>query len=240
MLQSFRRTLVDFFFPPLCLVCKRPLASYEKTFLCDCCTADITFIDSPLCCTCGILFRSRAGDDHLCGNCLAAAPRFDRARAAGVYDGALRKAIHLFKYRGGLLFAKPLGQLLAEHGRRFLNVEAIDLIVPVPMHHRRLQQRGYNQSLELARRVGACWGIAVAPEWLVRNRETPQQTTLSRQERSRNVRGAFAWKGPSLSGKRVVLVDDVYTSGATANECAGVLKKSDAGTVEVLTLAHTQ
>ena len=171
---------------------------------------------------------------------MASPPRFDRARAAGVYDGALRKAIHLFKYRGGLLFAKPLGQLLAGHGRRFLNVEAIDLIVPVPLHGRRLRQRGYNQSLELARHVAACWDIAVAPEWLVRNRETPQQTTLARQERSRNVRGAFSWKGPALSGKHVVLVDDVYTSGATANECAGVLKKSGAGTIEVLTLAHTQ
>ena len=240
MLHSFRRALVDFFFPPLCLVCKRPLASYKNAFLCDCCAAAITFIDSPLCCTCGILFKSRAGADHLCGNCMALPPRFDRARAAGVYGGALRQAIHLFKYQGGLLFAQPLGRLLAEHGRRFLNVGVLDLIVPVPLHRRRLRQRGYNQSLELARHVGSSWGIAVSPEGLVRNRETPQQTNLSRQERSQNVRGAFSWKGPALRGKHVVLVDDVYTSGATANECAGVLKKSGAGMVEVLTLAHTQ
>ncbi len=138
------------------------------------------------------------------------------------------------------MFAKHLGQLLAEHGRRLLTVEAIDLIVPVPLHRRRLRQRGYNQSLELARHLGACWDIPVAPEWLVRNRETPQQTALSRQERSGNMSGAFAWTGPALGDKRVALIDDVYTSGATANECAGVLKKSGAGTVEVLTLAHTQ
>jgi ComF family protein len=138
------------------------------------------------------------------------------------------------------MFAKHLGQLLAEHGSRFLTVAEIDLIVPVPLHRRRLRQRGYNQSLELARHLGAAWGISVAPEWLVRHRETSRQTSLSRQERSRNVRGAFAWKGPALGAKRVVLIDDVYTSGATANECAGVLKRSGAGTVEVLTLAHTQ
>lgn len=240
MLQSFRRALVDFFFPPLCLVCKRPLASHENVFLCDCCTADLTFIDSPLCCTCGIMFISRAGDDHPCGDCMASPPRFDRARAAGVYDGTLRSAIHQFKYRGGLLFAKPLGRLLAEHGARLLGVQGIDLLVPVPLHFRRLRQRGYNQSLELARHLGACWGVEVAPAWLERIRETPQQTTLSRQERARNMRGAFAWTGPSLGDKRVVLIDDVYTSGATANECAGVLKKAGAGTVEVLTLAHTQ
>jgi ComF family protein len=239
MLQSFRRAFIDFFFPPLCLVCKRPLASYEKTFLCDSCTDELAFIDSPLCCSCGILFTSRAGDDHLCGNCRESPPRFDRARAAAVYAGAIRSAIHQFKYRGGLLFAKHLGQLLAEHGRRFFTVAEVDLIVPVPLHRRRLRQRGYNQSLELARHVGACWGMPVAPAWLLRNRETPQQTALSRQERFRNVRGAFAWTGPGLGDKRVVLIDDVYTSGATANECAGVLKKSGAGTVEVLTLAHT-
>jgi ComF family protein len=167
-------------------------------------------------------------------------PRFDRARAAGVYAGTLRNAIHQFKYRGGLMFAKHLGQLLAGHGRRLLTVEAIDLIVPVPLHSRRLRQRGYNQSLELARHLGACWKIPVAPEWLVRNRETPRQTDLTRQERFLNMRGAFAWTGPALGDKRVVLIDDVYTSGATAHECAGVLKKSGAGTVEVLTLAHTQ
>ena len=240
MLQSFRHALIDFFFPPLCLVCKRPLLSYEKTFLCASCSTDLTFIDSPLCCSCGIMFNSRAGDDHLCGNCRESPPRFDRARAAGVYAGTLRNAIHQFKYRGGLMFAKHLGQLLAQHGQRLLTVEAINLIVPVPLHRRRLRQRGYNQSLELARHLGACWGIAVAPEWLVRNRETPQQTALSRQARSLNMRGAFAWTGPALDDKRVVLIDDVYTSGATANECARVLKKSGAGTVEVLTLAHTQ
>jgi ComF family protein len=167
-------------------------------------------------------------------------PRFDRARAAGVYAGTLRKAIHQFKYRGGLMFAKHLGRLLAGHGRRLLTVEAIDLIVPVPLHRRRLRQRGYNQSLELARHLGSCWKIPVAPEWLVRTRETPRQTALTRQERFLNMRGAFDWTGPALGDKRVVLIDDVYTSGATANECAGVLKKSGAGTVEVLTLAHTQ
>ena len=240
MLQSFRRALIDFFFPPLCLVCRRPLLSYERTFLCDSCSADLAFIDSPLCCSCGIMFPSRAGEDHLCGNCRESPPCFDRARAAGVYAGTLRDAIHQLKYRGGLMFAKHLGQLLAEHGSRLLTVAALDLIVPVPLHPRRLRQRGYNQSLELARHVSASWGISVAPEWLVRNRETSRQTALSRQERSRNVRGAFAWTGPALGDKRVVLIDDVYTSGATANECAGVLKKSGAGTVEVLTLAHTQ
>jgi ComF family protein len=186
------------------------------------------------------MFNSREGSDHPCGDCMASPPRFDRARAAGVYDGPLRSAIHQFKYRGGLLFAKPLGLLLAEHGARLLNSNGIDLIVPVPLHFRRLRERGYNQSLELARRLGECWNIDVAASWLERIRETPQQTTLSRQERARNVRGAFVWNGPALGGKRVVLVDDVYTSGATANECAGVLKKAGAGAVEVLTLAHTQ
>ena len=240
MLHSFRRALADFFFPPLCLVCRRPVASYAETFLCRSCAADLTFIDSPLCRICGIMFNSREGDDHVCGNCLSAPPRFDLARSVGVYAGTLREAIHTFKYRGGLLFAKPLGRLLAEHGRQVLEAGPVDLIAPVPLHCKRLRERGFNQSLELARCVGKSWGIAVAAESLQRIRQTPQQTTLSRQERARNVRGAFAWEGSRLGGKRVLLIDDVYTSGATADECAGVLKKAGAGMVAVLTLAHTQ
>ena len=240
MLHSFRRALADFFFPPLCLVCRRPVASYAETFLCRSCAADLTFIDSPLCRICGIMFNSREGDDHVCGSCLSAPPRFDLARSVGVYDGTLRAAIHTFKYRGGLLFAKPLGRLLAEHGRQVLEAGPVDLIAPVPLHCKRLRERGFNQSLELARCVGKSWGIAVAAEGLQRIRQTPQQTALSRTERSRNVRGAFAWEGPRLDGRGVLLIDDVYTSGATADECAGVLKKAGAGMVAVLTLAHTQ
>jgi ComF family protein len=186
------------------------------------------------------MFISRAGEDHLCGNCRLTPPHFERARAVGAYAGSLRSAIRQFKYRGGLMFAKHLGQMLAGHGSRLVTVEALDLIVPVPLHRRKLRQRGYNQSLELARHAGARWGVPVAAEWLVRHRETPKQTALTRQERFRNVLGAFAWRGPVLEDKRVLLIDDVYTSGATANECARVLKMSGAGTVEVLTLAHTQ
>jgi ComF family protein len=240
MLNSFRRALADFFFPPLCLVCRQPVASYAETFLCGNCAADLTFINSPLCRICGIMFKSREGDDHVCGSCLSAPPRFDRARSVGVYAGTLRAAIHAFKYRGGLLFAKPLGRLLAEHGRQVLEAGPMDFIAPVPLHSKRLRERGFNQSLELARCVGKSWDIAVAAEGLQRIRQTPQQAALPRTERSRNVRGAFAWEGCRLGGKRVLLIDDVYTSGATADECAGILKKAGAAAVAVLTLAHTQ
>ncbi len=240
MLHSFRRTLADFFFPPLCLVCRQPVASYAESFVCRRCAADMAFSHSPLCRICGILFPSREGDDHVCGGCLTAPPRFDRARSVGVYAGTLRTAIHQFKYRGGLLLAKPLGRLLAEHGRRLMGPAPVDLIVPVPLHCKRLRERGFNQALELARCAGTSWGVAVAAEGLARTKPTPQQTTLSRQERSRNVRGAFVWEGSLLGGRSVLLIDDVYTSGATADECAGILKKAGAGRVAVLTLAHTQ
>ena len=225
-------------FPPLCLVCRQPVETQADRFLCPRCAAGLTFIDSPMCRICGIRFPSREGGDHVCGSCLSSPPRFDLARSAGVYDGTLKAAIHAFKYRGGLLFAKPLGRLLAQHGRRALDGGPADILVPVPLHAKRLRERGFNQSLELARCVGASWGVPVSVEGLSRTRNTPQQVGLSRAERSRNMRGAFAWSGGRLGGRRVLLVDDVYTSGATANECAGVLKRAGAGAVAVLTLAH--
>lgn len=233
------RALADFFFPPLCFVCKKPIAADAAAFLCRDCAAGLTVCRSPLCRICGIMFASREGGDHVCGSCLAAPPRFDVARSVGVYDGTLRAAIHEFKYRGGLHLAKPLGRLLAERGRAALDGRPADLAVAVPLHPARLRSRGFNQSLELARRLGRAWGIAVDAAALQRIRPTAQQTTLSLQERSRNVRGAFSWRGPRLGGRGVVLIDDVYTSGATADACAGVLKKAGAGSVAVLTLAHT-
>jgi ComF family protein len=171
---------------------------------------------------------------------MAQPPRFDIARSAGVYDGTLRQAIHMFKYRGGLQFAQHFGRLLAERGRRFFEVCELDLVAAVPLHRSRLRQRGYNQALELARFVSSAWDVPLSIEGLARTKQTPQQAALTRQERAANIRGAFAWTGPRLAGRRVLLVDDVYTSGATANECARVLKQAGAGTVSVLTLAHTQ
>ncbi len=166
-------------------------------------------------------------------------PFFDRARAVGAYDGSLRTAIHRFKYDNRSLLAEPLGALLAESGRQILQRERYDIIMPVPLHERRVRQRGFNQSLFLARQVGERWGIALEAEGLKRSRWTDPQTMLPEKVRLKNVRGAFTYRGPGVMYKEVLLIDDVYTSGSTVNECAKVLKKQGAGIVDVLTLART-
>lgn len=229
--------VADFFFPPLCLLCREFLTAPQETYFCAACSAAFPLIRGPLCPRCGIPFVSQEGADHLCGRCMENAPAFDAARATGVYAGPLRQAIHLLKYTSRPLLAAPLGMLLAQQGRGLLDQEH-DLIMPVPLHKRRVRQRGFNQSLALAREVGKRWGIAVAAEGLERVRWTDPQTMLHERQRLRNVRDAFRCTA-AVEKKKILLIDDVYTSGSTANECAKVLKRNGARRVAVLTLART-
>jgi ComF family protein len=231
--------VIDFFFPPLCLLCRAFLSAPEEKYLCTECLDAFPLISGPLCPICGIPFVSQQGADHVCSRCIDRMPYFDSARAIGAYDGALRKAIHQFKYNNRSLLSAPLGSILSQHGKTVLPRDTYDVVMPVPLHPRRLRQRGFNQSLFLARSVAQAWGIAFDREGLHRTRWTDPQTMLPQKERRHNVKGAFAYQGRGVTAKAVLLVDDVYTSGSTANECAQVLKKQGAGRVDVLTLART-
>jgi ComF family protein len=173
-------------------------------------------------------------------------PHFVQARAWGCYsreedvEHPLRQVVQKFKYGRKVSLGKPLGRLMAEGCEEFLRQCRVDLVVPVPLHPKRLRWRGFNQSLLLARQVSRLYGVAADPFVLVRKRETAPQTALAEDERKKNVRGAFATHvGKSLSGQAVLLVDDVYTSGATVNECSRVLIRGGAKQVTVLTLART-
>jgi ComF family protein len=148
--------------------------------------------------------------------------------------------VQKFKYGRKISLGKPLGRLMAQGCRQFLSEWHVDLIVPVPLHPRRLRWRGFNQSLLLAKQVSRQYEVPVDPFVLQRKRETAPQTQLAEDERRKNVRGAFATDpAKSLKGKSVLLVDDVYTSGATVNECSRVLLHDRAKEVYVLTLART-
>jgi ComF family protein len=228
----------DFFFPPLCLLCRNFLPAPQEAYFCTSCSEAFPFIRGPLCPRCGIPFVSQEGADHLCSGCMKKEPAYDSARAVGIYDGTLKQAIHLFKYSSRPLLAAPLGDVLARQGRELLDT-GFDVIMPVPLHARRIRQRGFNQSLALARRVGRLWGVAVAAEGLARTRWTDPQTMLPERQRLRNVRDAFSCSRTAAAGKTVLLVDDVYTSGSTVNECARVLRRNGARRVDVLTLART-
>jgi ComF family protein len=174
--------------------------------------------------------------DHQCGDCREKPPKFDRAVSAAVYENALAEAIHLFKYSKKANWSRPLGRLLCT---RVADFGKLDVILPVPLHSKRLRQREFNQSLLLAREVSLASGIPLQVDNLRRMRWTLPQIELNGDERRKNVRGAFEVIRPDrVQDQSVLLIDDVYTTGATVNECARVLKRAGAETVNVLTVAR--
>ena len=198
-----------------------------------------------MCSLCGRPFPDASGDDHVCGLCLARPPQFTRAWSWAYYpreeaeEHPLRRAVHKFKYGRKVALGKPLGRLMARGCRDFLRDCDADLFLPVPLHPNRLRWRGFNQALLLARQVGRAYGVPADPFTLRRITETPPQTQLDEEQRRRNVRGAFALAPDrQVEGKKILLVDDIYTSGATVNECSRTLRRAGAAEVCVLTLAR--
>jgi len=203
--------------------------------LCPVCTRQFMAAESPICMHCGLVFKSRQGQDHLCGECLQSGKPYGKARAAGVHDQALMSIMHAYKYGGKVQLAGPLSKLLTAVFERHWQPDAIDLVLPIPLHPTRLRERGFNQAYLLVR----SWGDIVRRDILQRKRPTSSQTGLGRKERLRNVRGAFAVKDPlAVKNRRVLLVDDVYTTGATVKECARTLKKCNAVQVDILTVGR--
>lgn len=179
--------------------------------------------------------------DFLCGECREKKRYFTKAIAVGVYEGTLSEAIHIFKYQKKQTMVKHLNAMITDALlQRFADT---DIIIPVPLHKKRLNERGFNQSLLIAHYLSKRLCIPLSIDRLQRVRWTRPQIELSRYERLKNVRGAFAvWAdfkhAPTIKDKRVILVDDVYTTGATVNECAKVLKKAGASEVVVFTIAR--
>ena len=216
-------------------------------FLCPICASGFFPVESPKCSRCGMMFKSRQGEDHLCGECLDSPKKFQIARSAGMYKYALMAVIHCFKYKGKIQLSRPLGTLLFAAFVSFWDKMNIDLIVPVPLHSKKLRMRGFNPSFLLVKdwvRIANFLNvrlpdIPVDINVLTRRRWTEPQTGLRRKERLANIKNAFnITDGSKITGKRILIVDDVFTTGATVNECAKVLLKSGAGRVDVLTLAR--
>jgi len=232
--------LAEFFFPSRCLICGKIFKPENSSYFCNTCYDGFLFIHKPVCSKCGAMFPTEQGEDHLCGQCLKSEPAFDRARSIGLYEGTLRKAIHGFKYNRKSLLGKPLSLILAEQGRKLITPNTYDALIPVPLHSNRLRQRGFNQAQVMARKAGKAWRIPVDWMSLQRKKTALPQTMLSKNARRKNIRDSFYCIPDSIKGKKLLLIDDVYTSGSTANECAKTLKKNGATTVDVLTLARTQ
>ena len=230
--------IADLIFPPRCITCGVVLKEHGPLPFCPQCTAGIHFIRSPLCPRCGIPFPVTEGEDHLCGECLVTRRPYAVARAVGLYDETLLTAIHLFKYRGRIGIGKVLGKIMADFAGGMWDMNVFSVIMPVPLHRKRLRERGFNQAVILARQIAKRFSLPLDFMTLKRAVFTAPQVGLGREDRSVNVRGAFAVRKPErIAGKRILLVDDVYTTGSTLTECARTLLKAEADSVAVLTLA---
>jgi len=221
-------------YPRLCSSCGMALDGRGGAF-CNKCLAGIKRIEEPHCTICGRPFEGGAGQSHPCAACVRRRPVFDSAYAPLAFEGPVAEAVHLFKYRGMRGLADMLSSYVAEGVRdRFGEVSSV---VPVPLHRRRLAFRGFNQSLTLAAVAAGELGARLMPDGLVRIKYTRPQVQLKPKERRENVKGAFA-PSADFGGETVLLVDDVYTTGATVRECATVLRRAGAKAVHVMTLAR--
>lgn len=224
--MRFARRLGNALLPASCLLCG---TDSGRDLLCQSCVADLPQQPQHSCPICA----DQTTHGERCGACLKEPPHFDRTIALFRYDFPADRIVHALKYGHQLAVAKWCGQRLAEQ----LSAETFDLTLPLPLHPERLRQRGFNQSAEIAREFGNCLFLRADRSILLRTRQTTPQAELPPKERRKNVRGAFECQA-DLRGMRILLVDDVLTTGATANECARVLKLHGAASVTVAVVAR--
>jgi ComF family protein len=231
------RRVVDIVLPPRCLGCGELVG--DPGAVCPTCWGGIDFIAPPMCRCCGLPFDFDEGDHAVCGDCARRQPLFGRARSAMIYNDGSRRLVLAFKHADRIDAAPAWGEWLAR-ARAYLLADA-DFLVPVPLHHRRLISRRYNQAALMAQALGRTSGLPVVVDALRRVRATPSQGRMNRSQRERNVAGAFAVRASrqeSIRDARIVLVDDVITTGATLTACIRPLLHAGAANVDVLTLAR--
>jgi ComF family protein len=237
MISSWWHGFFSLLFPEKCPFCQKITlrSQTDSPLLCSECLEEIHWIRPPFCPQCGRPYP-HDGPSHLCSDCIQNKNAFDTARAVVYYQNGIAGALRRFKYHGETNLIRVLTELWQ---RLEADHTPGEVIVPVPLHPRRLRERGFNQAVLLAKPLGRMLRIKVYPRVLKRVRNTLPQVDLKPEERRKNVRGAFAVREKSLVyGRKIILIDDVYTTGATVQECTKILKRSGAKEVHVLTLAR--
>ncbi len=259
IINSVKNTLLAFLnliYPKRCQGCGLTLHYKSKFYLCKKCLKKIKINRPPFCIKCGRPIYGSADLVAICGKCINSKYNFDRGFFCCNYEGLIKELIHKFKYDYKKYLIHLFNELLANFTENYININTMDMIVPIPLHRGKLQQRGFDQSLLLSKNLAKVFKLPFVYNILRRGRDTKQQTRLNKNERLNNVKGAFFIKPPNrlklpwvhcnqrgdkdkkiFDKKRILLMDDVATTAATANECAAVLKRAGAKSVYLLTLA---
>ena len=233
------RESLNLLYPPVCQLCHEQRAAATEGFVCAKCWSHVRFIRAPFCQRCGLPFAGNFTTEFNCTNCHEMKLHFTAARSAVVAKGVVLEAIHRYKYSRGLWFENFLADLLVREAAIVLANENWDCIVPVPLHPVKLREREFNQAALLAAPLARATKIPLKTTILNRVNPTSTQTLLTREERAANMKNAFVVrKGIRLDGKRIILVDDVFTTGATTNACAQALQVAGATEVCVWTVAR--
>ena len=227
-------TAVVFLYPAKCRVCDDFLGVASMPYICADCWQDIQFLEPPWCDICGT-----PDVNGLCDACATSPPRYGQLRTVALYQTTLQEAIHLFKFEKKKVFVRHLIQLINAHIPADCDIATYDFILPIPIHKKRLRERGFNQATLLADGIAAAAGVRVLTNTLVRKRHTIAQSSLDKEARQQNIVGAFDVREPDIiRGKRLLVIDDVFTTGATIREAVSELWTADPAEIDVLTLAR--
>ncbi len=234
LLRDMYETAIIFLYPAECRVCTEFLGATTIPYICNNCWQDIHYLEPPWCDICGT-----PSINGLCDPCATTPPRYGKLRSIAFYQTTLQQAIHFFKFEKKKAFAQHLIQLLNAHIPLDYSIPEYDFILPVPIHKKRLRERGFNQATLLANGIGKSEGVPVLTGTLIRHRHTQAQSGLDREARQKNLIGAFEIRNPRmLNGKRLLVIDDVFTTGATIREIVNELWTADPAEIDVLTLAR--
>ena len=235
LLRDMYETAIIFLYPAECRVCKQFLGATSIPYICRNCWQDIHFLEPPWCDICGT-----PNVNGRCDACAISPPRYGKLRSIAFYQTTLQQAIHLFKFEKKKVFARHLIQLIDAHIPSDCNIAEYDFILPVPIHKKRLRERGFNQTTLLANGIAKAGSVPIRTDILIRHRHTVAQSSLDREARQQNIIGAFEIQHPkAINGKRLLVIDDVFTTGATIREAVNELWTADPAEVDVLTLART-
>lgn len=242
LLRGAWRFACEIVYPQYCKACDERLFDLENGFFCATCWERAERIMPPHCTLCGKPHTHMVGfvipNNFPCADCNDKPnPHLTAIRAAAVYEGAIEEAVKLLKFHGRVRVARPLGELMSAFAAEYMDTDTYTHVMPVPLHKVRERERGFNQSVLLAREVLPAFERAEIDTQLRRIRPTLTQSRLKGDFRHTNVRGAFAYLGPDIKGARVLLIDDVVTTAGTVTECARILKRAGAARIDVLAAA---